>query len=243
MEASQTHTDHELVTMLKWIRSMIVNSPPSWYAKYIYSHSTSRLFMLAKMHRGIYQSHPLPSYLVVLEEIRHPKRPPSLHMHDNIHHNAESQHPRDDAKAEQILWLVVRREEIRAVDLREIPERVDERQRYTAHLGLHVAEGGAGVGQRDGVGGPQAGRHEDEERVARGEVVDDANEDGGYEGEAEPAGDDQAAVVGHTVGEDGGDGCADEGDGVDGDGHVLGLDGGGVAEAVDEGGVEVGEGG
>jgi hypothetical protein len=50
-------------------------------------------------------------------------------------------------------------------------------------------------------------------------------------------------VVGDGVGEVGGDGGADECDGVYGDCHVLCLDGRGVAEAVDEGGIEVGQGG
>jgi hypothetical protein len=164
-------------------------------------------------------------------------------MHDNVHYNTKAQHPRDDAKAQEILGLVVGREKIRAVDLRKVSECVDKRERYTAYLGLHVAKGSSSVRERDGVGSPQTGGHEDEEHVACGEVVDDADEDRGYEGEAEPAGDDKAAVVGDAIGEDGSDGGAHEGYGVDGDGHILRLDCGGVAEAVDEGRVEVGESG
>lgn len=46
-----------------------------------------------------------------------------------------------------------------------------------------------------------------------------------------------------AVGEVARDRGADEGDSVDGDGHVLGLDGGGVAEAINESGVEIRKGG
>jgi len=50
-------------------------------------------------------------------------------------------------------------------------------------------------------------------------------------------------VLGDLVGEVAGYGSAHEGDGVDGDRHVLGLNGGCVAKTVDEGGIEVREGG
>ena len=169
--------------------------------------------------------------------------PPSKHMHNNINHDTESQHARDNSKAHEILWLVVCREEIRSIDLCQVAHSVDERQCDTPDIGIHGAECSACERQRDGVGSPQAGGHEDEEDVAGGEVVDGADEDGGDEGEGEPGGDDDTAVLGDAVGEVAGYGGANEGDGVDGDGHVLGLDGGGVAETVDERGVEVGEGG
>lgn len=48
-------------------------------------------------------------------------------------------------------------------------------------------------------------------------------------------------MLGDLVGEVAGCCGADEGESVDGDGHVLGLDGGGETEAVDEGWIEVGE--
>jgi hypothetical protein len=59
--------------------------------------------------------------------------------------------------------------------------------------------------------------------------LDGADEDRGDEREGEPSRDDEAAMLGDLVGEVTSYSGAHEGDGVDGDGHVLGLDGGGVA--------------
>jgi hypothetical protein len=169
----------------------------------------------------------------------HTRLPAERNMHENVHANTNSQHARNDTKALEVLWLLGRREQVRAVNLGQVTERIDKRKCNGADFRLHGSEGGTGKGERDGVGGPESGGHEHEQSVARFELVDDAHEDRGDEREAEPARNDETAVVGDGVGVVGGDCGADECDGVDGDGHVLCLDSGCVAESVDEGGVEV----
>lgn len=123
----------------------------------------------------------------------------------------------------------------------EITKCIDKSNGNGSDFRLHGAESCAGIREGRGVGGPEAGGHEHEENIACGEVVDDADQDGGYEGKGEPAGDDEAAVIRDGVGEISGDGCTDKGDGVDRHSHVLGCDSICVAKAIDEGGVEVGE--
>jgi hypothetical protein len=164
-------------------------------------------------------------------------------MHENVNANTNSQHARNDTKTLEVLWLLSRREQVRAVNLCKVAERVDKRKCNGTDFRLHGSEGCTGKGERDGVGGPETGGHEHEQCVARFELVDDAHEDRGYQRKAQPARNDETAVVGDGVGVVGGDCGADECDGVDGDGHVLGLDGGFVTESVDKGGVEVGESG
>ena len=164
-------------------------------------------------------------------------------MHQNVHANTETQHSRDDAKAHKILRRIVAREQVSTVDLCKVAQSIDQRQRNSSHFRVKVTKRRTCIRQRGGVGSPESGGHKNQENVAGGEVVDCADEDGCDERECEPASNDQTPVLRDLISENASNGCADEGHGVDGDRHVLGLDGAGVAEALDEGGVEVGEGG
>lgn len=63
------------------------------------------------------------------------------YMHNRIHRDTKSQHACYHAETFQILWFVLRWEQIRSVYLREIAHCVDECQCYCSHLGRHGSEG------------------------------------------------------------------------------------------------------
>lgn len=161
-------------------------------------------------------------------------------MHADVRNNAREAHDRDDSEAHDVLGGVAVREQVRAVDLGQVAHGVDEGKRDTPDLVGHGHEVDRGVGQGQGVGGPEAGGHDDEQGVPRGVSVDGADDDGADHGHGHPASQDQAAKMRVLVGEEAGDGGEDEGDTKDGDRHVLGV-ARGVAETLDESRVEVGQ--
>jgi len=58
----------------------------------------------------------------------------------DVHRDTKSQHTRNDTEAHEVLWLVVGREEVSAVDLREIAHGIDKRDRDGPNFRLHGSE-------------------------------------------------------------------------------------------------------
>lgn len=125
-------------------------------------------------------------------------------MRADVHAHADDAHGADDREPHDVPRPVRAREQVGAVDLGEVAERVDQRQRHGARARRLPPERRRRVGQGEGVGGPEARGHENEQDVARGEVGEDGHGDGCRGCEGQPAGDGEAAVMRVLVEEVGG---------------------------------------
>lgn len=180
------------------------------------------------------------SFIVHLSSLRFLVVLPEQEVQGKIRNNTSEAQTADDAEAHEVLGLIVKWEQIRAVDLSKVTHGVDKGERDGPDLVGHGRESDGRVGQRETVGRPETGGHDDEERISGCEVVDGADNNGADHGNGHPRAEHDTAPLGVAVGEETRDSGADEGDAEDGDGHIL-SSGLLVAETVDKGRVEVGE--
>jgi hypothetical protein len=199
------------------------------------------LYKLDKSCTGYQISLPSSSCLASLKPTK-TLLPTHSNVHENIDASAESEHAGNDAKSHQVLRLVLCREQIRTVDLRQVAHSIDKCQRNGSDLRLHITKRRACETERQRIRRPETSGHKHQQHISRREVEDDAYADSCDERKGEPRGNQQTAVVRHTVRKVCCDGCTDERNGVDGRGHVLRLHAVGEAQSGHEGGVEVTEG-
>ncbi len=70
--------------------------------------------------------------------------------------------------------------------MRQVPHPIHKCQAHGADLLPHRSEGGRGEGERERVGGPEAGGHDDEKDVAREMGVGETDDYGADGGDGEP---------------------------------------------------------
>lgn len=107
-------------------------------------------------------------------------------MQRKIGHDARKAQATNDAKAHDILGRIVVGEQVGSVNLRQVAHGVDKGQRDAFNFVGCRGERGRRVRQGERVGDPEAAGHDDHEDVARGRVVDGADNDGADHCEGHP---------------------------------------------------------
>lgn len=163
-------------------------------------------------------------------------------MKSNVRSNTSEAETTDDTETHQVLGGVSGGEEVGTVDLGQVTHGVDKGQGNSADLIGNSGEGNGGVRKSETVGSPETGGHDDKQSISSSVVVDGADDDGADHGNSHPCAEDEATVLGVSIGEESSDGSGNEGNAKNGDSHVLGGSGF-VTKTLDESRVEVGESG
>lgn len=158
----------------------------------------------------------------------------------NIGNNASKTHGADDAETHDVFGHIIAGEQVGTVDLSQIAHSVDKRKRDAADFVWHRHEGDGCVRKRQGIRGPDSGRHDNKQGVASLEVIHCTDDDRADHRHSHPAAQDESAPSGVLVGKVTRNGRADEGNEINRDGHVLRV-AGSVAEAKHKSRIEVGE--
>merc|ERR1711939_802180 len=99
------------------------------------------------------------------------------HMCKQINAYTEGTHAADDGKAHDVLWSIVGREQVSAIDLSKVAKGIDQRERDSSYLLRHRAECRSCVRKSQTVRSPKSSGHEDQQNVSCCEVVDCTNTD------------------------------------------------------------------
>jgi hypothetical protein len=165
-------------------------------------------------------------------------------MKQGIDNNTDTKHTRNNTKAFEIFWSIVRGKQIlkgenvskslletcnqsrgnktyRAIDLSQVAQSINHGKTDTSNLRIKVAKGRRSISKSSSISRPQTSSHEDQQHISRSEVVDSTNDDRAHHGEHKPTSNDETSLLRDFVTEECGNDCADESYSVNGDGQEV----------------------